>query len=333
MTDLYFQNPVTHEFREIAHWEPGGGHSEELSGLKACRACLARGIGESYAFRECEGGALGSLAPGNFCLPVASGTELVALMKFRTVPGGRLSREQTELFKNIGDEISVALKAGHDRKVMREISDAELTLNERRKVSYFLHDNLAQNIGYLRLKLDQILTEADALSPELFINDLANMQSVANDSYDTIRGILETLTPQSQPGFASILKELAEKMGQRARLEIDFKTTGRVHELPVETAQALLYAYQEILSNVEKHSHAERTEILVQWNPEELAIQISDNGIGFNPERVDAHKHFGLGILHERITAVHGRIEIKSREMAGTTVSLFAPVFQAQNAR
>jgi signal transduction histidine kinase len=331
---LYRQNPVTHEFREIARWEPGLKRPEIPFHLNSYPNFLALQPGSSYAFCEHnELGEAGDPASRWFCLPLVSGAELIALLRFQTVADRSLSSEERFLFENIGDEISVALKAGQSRRVMREISDAEISLNERRKVSYYLHDNLAQNMGYLRLKLDQILSEKDRLSPELFESDLVGMQGVVNESFDSVRGILETLNLQSAPGFVSTLGELTRKMGQRASLEVDFHVSGEVLDLPVETSQALLYSFQEILRNIEIHAHSTRVDIRVQWKDDELDICVSDNGIGFIPVQVDTGKHFGLRILRDRLAAVGSRIKISSNEMIGTMVEISTPLRQSQLTR
>jgi signal transduction histidine kinase len=334
MSCLYVQNPVTLEFVEIAHWEPDGDRTEIAHpDLKSCLICTSRENGGGYTFSACEQGELGEAGgPGSrwFCLPVASGSDLIAVMQFQIGQGITLTSQQKLLFESIGDEIAVALKAGQVRQVMREISDAEISLNERRKVSYFLHDNLAQNIGFLRLKLDQILREKDSLSQDQFRDDLVSMQDVTNDSYDTVRGILESLTPSAMPGFGSTISELARKLGKRAHLEVSFNTTGVALDLPVEVSRAMLYASQEILSNIEKHARATKLDIQIVWKEQEFSIHFSDNGVGFNPERVDTSKHFGLGILYDRLAAVNGRIGVSSTEMLGTTVVLSAPVQQIQ---
>jgi signal transduction histidine kinase len=330
MSCLYLQDPVTHEFSEIAHWEPDGKKALVHPGLEACQVCLTRQPGSGYVFSPCKMDETEEYSTSRFCLPVVLGTDLLALMCFQTAAGRALTGEQRSLFENIGDEISAALKAGQDRKVMREISDAKISLNERRKVSYYLHDNLAQNIAYLQLKLGQILSEKDHLSPDAFENDLESMQDIANDSFDTVRGILETLAPQTPAGFGATLHELVSKTGQRAHLEIEFQTIGEAVDLPLATSQAMLYAIQEILSNIEKHALATRVEIQVQWMKDDLIIRFSDNGVGFEPGQVDTARHFGLGILHERLDRVNARIEITSRKMAGTTVEIITPLRQPQ---
>jgi two-component system, NarL family, sensor kinase len=326
---LYMKDPINNGFDEVAHWGSSilsKGHC----GGEGCKACSGQQIQGEYAFTAC---ALAESGSRNYCLPLGSGLKVIGLLNFEVAAEHPLNATQMLLFENIGDEIAVALRVGQERQVMQKINDAEISLHERRKVTYFLHDNLAQNIGYLRLKLDQILREKNLLDVNLLESDLKSLLEVSNQSFETIRGILETLTPQSKPGFSNILHELARKVGQRARLEVSFHTAGQERELPVETSQALVYAFQEILNNIEKHAHATQVDILIEWKEEEIVVCLSDNGVGFNPERVDSKRHFGLGILSERIAAVNGTIEINSQEMVGTKVILSTPLRHYQYSR
>ncbi len=84
--------------------------------------------------------------------------------------------------------------------------------------------------------------------------------------------------------------------------------------------------FQEALRNVEKHARAKKVKILVIWDECSLTLTISDNGIGFNPQNIDRTKHFGMGIMQERIEKINGRIDIQSSASSGTEITLFSPI-------
>ncbi len=323
---LFIHNPLNANYEAVASW--GAGQEEPpLPELPAaCALCLARKGNGNRVFTACHSATGAAGASTRYCLPLVLGTQSLGFLQLHAAPGRSLNPEQAWLFGSIGDELTLALKGGLDRRVNREIHNAEISLSERRKVSYLLHDDLAQNIGYLRLKLEQMLDDRHQLDEEMAEKDLANMLDIANASFDAVRGLLETITPQSIPRFSNILHEMTRKTCQRTGLEEDFQVSGAPLELPTVIQQTLLYAFQEILSNVEKHARASRVQVRIVWQPSGLALSVADNGSGFDQTLVPTERHFGLGILHDRIQEVKGRLEIHSRAGEGTRVTIEVPL-------
>jgi signal transduction histidine kinase len=248
------------------------------------------------------------------------------LLKFRLKPGFELSSDEENIFLNISDEIALALRAGHDHKRLAELRSVETTMAERRVVTAFVHDQLGQNLGYLHLKLDQLSTYEDATNLRDVRKDLKKLREVANESYEIVRDILKKMQPETIPHLTNLIKEHATKVSQSANFALEFKSTGRQILLSPEARRAIFYAFQEILSNVEKHSKADIVTVLVTWNDSYLDISVADNGIGFDPGIVDQDEHFGLGILQERIASLNGQLMINSSANSGTIISISVPV-------
>jgi NarL family two-component system sensor histidine kinase LiaS len=219
----------------------------------------------------------------------------------------------------------VALKNGQDRKIFYDMMASETALAERRTVSQYLHDHLGQNLGYLHIKLDQLITQRQQLSLEKVVQDLEMMRSAANDSYKIMRGILETLHPETSQALTNLLLEHAKKISSRANFELDFQTEGKPYPLPQEVQSAIFFAFEELLSNIEKHAKADKIVVQAEWGQEDFSLTIHDNGIGFAPEAVDADQHFGLEILNERMVGINGNIKFTTVENSGTTVKIEVP--------
>ena len=248
------------------------------------------------------------------------------LLKFRLKPGLKLSSDEEKIFLNISDEIVVALRAGWNHKGFSEMQSAETAMAERRIVSAFVHDQLGQNLGYLHLKLDQLITNEDLISSSEVRRDLKSLREVANESYEIVRDILKKMQPETIPHLTNLLKQHATKVSQAADFTLEFKSMGKPVELSSETRHAIFYAFQEILSNVEKHSKANIVKVLVTWNDSYLDVTVADNGIGFNPDMVNMEEHFGLDILQERIARLKGQLMINSSANSGTVISISVPV-------
>ena len=84
---------------------------------------------------------------------------------------------------------------------------------------------------------------------------------------------------------------------------------------------------QEALTNVVKHARAARASIRVSAREHTISVEVSDDGIGFDP-KVRA-PGFGLIGMRERLELVGGRLEISSGVGRGTTLQAELPIENA----
>jgi len=325
---FFVSNSITNQFDLAAQWSIMGKYESNLCSEAACQDCMEAGRAADLTFKQCLPDPLAgwpSYQPKKYCLPIKDKESLLGILHFTLEVGKSLTDEEVDIFRNIGVDIAVALKAGQDRKVLSELHISETALAERRSVSNYLHDHLGQSLGFLHLKMDQLLTEKEQLSLERVLVDLELMRGAAFESYGIVRGILENIHPETTRTLTNLLMEYARKISHRSNIEIDFKIKGSPALLPEETQKAIFYAFEECLSNVEKHSRATRVNIVAEWNPENFGLTISDNGVGFNPQDVNTDRHFGMEILNERMATVNGRITLITMENSGTLVDIHVP--------
>jgi len=335
-TFLFVRDPLSNQFELAAQWPTIGQTTADSTIVENFLKRSRDKRNSPLAFHQCESKQPDSeLQSQAFCLPIQYGNSVLGLMHFKLKPGNTLTSDQEYIFKNIGDEFAFILQAGQERRKYYEMTASETALAERRKVSRYLHDHLGHNLSYLHFKLDQLVTMKDDISLESIANDLEHMRKATRESYEIVRGTLETIRPETVPLLTNLLLEHAKKISQRANLEIDFKTKGNPVPLPIEVNRAIFYVFEEALSNTEKYANASKVNVIAEWNDDHFALTISDNGVGFNPERVNTDQHFGLEILHERIDKVKGRLTLSTSANEGTTVFISVPkppMPQLQNA-
>jgi len=80
------------------------------------------------------------------------------------------------------------------------------------------------------------------------------------------------------------------------------------------------------LNNVGRHSQASNVTVQLVREAGSVELEVTDDGIGFDPEQVDAGRGFGLAGMQERAGLVGGRLSISSQPGTGTKVSLHLPV-------
>ena len=325
---LFVTNVVSNQFDLVAQWNFAGEEAVDLCMGGPCQECLGNlpNLEMNFYLSNSASGDDGTPHASKYCLAIRDDVRLLAVLQFTLEPGKSLSDEQMDLFRNIGDDLAIALKAGQDRQVLQEMLTSETALAERRSVSHYLHDHLGQSLGYLHIKLDQLLTDPGELSLEKVLGDLELMRNAADESYEIVRGVLETMRPETSQNLTNLLLEFGRKLSLRSNFKLDFKTKGNPVLLPEEAQSAIFYAFEELLSNVEKHARATRVMIRADWGRDDLTLTISDNGVGFDPHQVNTDQHFGLEILNERMAKVNGHVTLVTSENSGTEANIFVPI-------
>lgn len=325
--ELFIRDSISGEYSSISRWQGGEGLANVYAN-PLCLDCLKRMQESKVGFDSCNCPAEDMISADlkEYFLPVYFGQDIFAVVRFVPGPGRDIKTEQTKILKHLGDEVAIALISAQDRKRLSELQVTQAILAERHSVSQYLHDSLSQNIGYLRMKLDGFSTEPSLLRQETVDQDISRMKEVADESYLIVRGKLESIHSDTMPTLTNYLRAHAQKMSLRAGFEFSLAVKGNPRIIPMDTQRAVFYVFQEILANVEKHAQASKVDANLEWGAETLILTVSDNGIGFDSALVEKQKHFGLGIVRERIENVNGDLEISSSAETGTQVKVTVPI-------
>ena len=320
--------PISGNLEEVTVWNDEG--SETSNFYHDCQKCIKEWAASTdLLFSPCPTKATGmdlSSPVVEYCLPIIYANSLLALIQFRLKPGENLSDGQMEIFENIRPEIALALKAGQEQKRLAEMHLTQTALAERRSLSSYLHDHLSQNLAYLCLKLDQFMARDEPFSAAEGRTEMQRMKDAANQSYDIVRGMIETIQPATTPHMYNLFGEHAKKISARSHIEISIEKKGEGAPLSSDIQRTVFYVFQEALNNIEKHAKADSVKVLVDRSENNLTVKISDNGTGFDSQNIDSSGHYGLGIMQERINKINGRIDIRSSPGLGTEVTIFVPI-------
>jgi signal transduction histidine kinase len=324
---LHVRSLTSDQFELVALWDV-----DESSKSNFCQECLEEEIAREraeYDFTPCQHASTvfePAIQAQEYCLPIFYANQLLALIQFKLKIGDELSPKQKEIFESIRPEIALALRVNQKKKNLFELQLTERALAERHIISSYLHDNLSQNLAYLCMKLDQLSVDEDLLPGGQIQSDLEKMKDTANQSYEIARGMIETNYLKTIPRLNNLFSEYARKISQRANFEISIERVGDPLPILPEVQRAVFYVFQEALSNIEKYARADQVNVIVKWSEDNLVVTVSDNGIGFNPHKIDGTKHFGLEIMKERLAKINGQLTIVSSETCGTTVTFSSPL-------
>ncbi|MBE7549569.1 MAG: PAS domain-containing protein [Anaerolineales bacterium] len=198
-------------------------------------------------------------------------------------------------------------------------------IRERHRLAQELHDNVAQALGYLNLKvtLTHELLESKRLA-EARAN-LRELKQIVGEAYTDIRGEIFNLrtAPSTEINFLETLRQYIDKYRRFYKLDIELVLEDdEAHfEFPADAAISLIRTIQEALINVRKHAQVNKALLHLSYQAGQVRIKIKDEGQGFDlpTEKVSS---FGLKIMRERMESIGGRLEIESRPGKGTEVIL-----------
>ena len=95
--------------------------------------------------------------------------------------------------------------------------------------------------------------------------------------------------------------------------------------LPPEMVLHLLRIVQEALSNIRKHAHAENVRVILDCQPEQILLEIRDDGCGFDVQEQMDSQQFGLATMQERAKSIQAVLTIVSAPGEGARVILQVP--------
>ncbi len=198
-------------------------------------------------------------------------------------------------------------------------------LEERTRLAREIHDGLAQHLAFVRWKMYQVRQWLAQGQEQRLEEELALLQQVVDEAYLDVREAIDglRLPLDESTSFADALREYARRFVARTGITVDLALENVA--LPPGTEAQLLRVVQEALTNVRKHARASHITVTLTANEDAILLQVSDDGIGFDPEGVDREGHFGLRIMAERVQGLGGRLDVHAAQGCGTTLTITLP--------
>jgi signal transduction histidine kinase len=101
-------------------------------------------------------------------------------------------------------------------------------------------------------------------------------------------------------------KDFQKRTGIRCRVKLPPETV----KLDIDVSTTAFRIFQEILTNVARHSRATRVDIELDVSETEVRLQVQDNGVGIAESDLNGRKSLGLLGMHERALLFGGEVSI-----------------------
>jgi PAS domain S-box-containing protein len=218
-------------------------------------------------------------------------------------------------------------------KVARDLTEhkrAEETLDEvrwaeRERLARDLHDLVLQDLIHaLVVAQAYLLTRKEEGAGALNLTEM--IASLRRASQGLREAVYELRAGEAVGrALARAVEDLVALERRRSTaMEVELTVQeGVPTKLPEEACKGVLLVVSEALANARRHSSARRVRVALGATEEEILVEVSDDGVGFDPRQ--STERVGLSAMRERTALLSGRLEIFSEPTEGTTLRLRVP--------
>ncbi|WP_229401548.1 sensor histidine kinase [Micromonospora okii] len=262
---------------------------------------------------------------GSFSPAMAIGPALGAAVAIAVVWGYQALYRESERRRRLIEELTAT------RADLAAAQHTAGVLTERERLAREIHDTLAQGFSSIQLLL-RAAERALPGAPDRAARHVGQARQAAVDNLAEARRFVAALAPPALEGttLAGALEELCGTTSVRHRLTARFHLTGEPRPLPAAHETALLRIAQSALANTVRHAEASTADVTLSYLGDRVAVDVTDDGHGFDPHRLAAPEApgggYGLAAMRARVLALGGTLTVESAPGRGTALAAQLPV-------
>jgi len=276
-------------------------------------------------------------------VPLRAKDKVLGVINVASRMSHHFTRNDMHLLHSIGDQLGVAIEQASLYERLRKAREryqqlARQTLvaqeEERRRIARELHDETSQTLSGLALQLQALVDMAEMSGSQdaEFITRLKKVQSLAVQVHSEISRVIADLRPAllDTLGLLPAIRQYAEANLRSLGINVSIESKGVDQRLPLEVEAGLFRFVQGAVGNIAQHSKAQNASIILEYQDDELRLQISNDGVGFDVAKITSIEESGRGrgvfSMKERIGLLGGNCLIESQLGQGTTVRARVPI-------
>jgi signal transduction histidine kinase len=149
---------------------------------------------------------------------------------------------------------------------------------------------------------------------------LREVRYTAQEALREMRLLIFELRPPvlEKEGLITAMEARLEAVEGRSGLETEFSVEGE-DRLSPDVEEGLYRIAQEALNNALKHAQARKVRLHLCFDGP-VSLEVTDDGIGFDPDLAREHGGMGIHGMEERATQLGGRLIVISKPGLGATI-------------
>lgn len=274
-------------------------------------------------------------------VPLKTKEKVVGVLNVMSNRANRFTREDMYLLSSVGHQLGMAIEQArlnerlrNARERYRKLLEVAISIQEeeRKRIARDLHDETSQNLTALALNLEAIkeMIEDEGLTKE--VKELIKKShSIAISASVELSKIIRELRPTllDTLGLGAAISHLVDSNLRSKNIEATVEFAGAEGRLSPDVELALFRITQEALSNIVRHSKAQKARISLECDQDGCKLVIEDDGVGFNVSEIKTIDEGGRGAglfgMKERVRLVGGRCNIDSEPGKGTRINVYVP--------
>jgi signal transduction histidine kinase len=244
------------------------------------------------------------------------------------------ARQQIEAIENSNIELETMteeLRKSEERLHHLSSDLFAVQENERKRISFELHDELGQSMAALKLQVGSIARRHGELEPTELKLLCDEMRENINQIIENVRRLARDLSPVvlDDLGLQAGIEYLVNSFAKIYNVKIRFRQAEINHLFNKESQRIIYRILQEALNNIGKHAKAKQVTLSVAEEQRAARFTVRDDGRGFNVQKTldkkGNERGMGLAAMSERVRILGGKINIVSRPGIDTTVTFSVP--------
>jgi signal transduction histidine kinase len=198
----------------------------------------------------------------------------------------------------------------------------EIQENALKNLAWELHDNIGQLLSVARMQLNMLQFQMETDKKE----KVAEISEVLKITLNEVRSLSKTLNPEvvTSIGLKSAIQTEIDRFKRLQFIETVFIVNGEESTVNAKDELIIFRIIQEFFSNTIKHSKAKNLEVIMDYTPSELLINLKDDGRGFDKGML--RKGAGLINITSRAKMINATVDIQSEKGKGVTLSFKYPL-------
>jgi PAS domain S-box-containing protein len=267
-------------------------------------------------------------------IPLVVRDQVTGLLSLAHSEPGFYTQQHARLAMTIANQVAVAIENAR----LYEQAQSLAVLEERHRIARELHDSVTQLLYGICLYCTATHRSIRGGNYSLVEQNLEEIKGDALQALQEMRLLILELNPPmlQKMGLVAALQASLEMIETRTGLVTELQmippdgsqilSPNSVNRLPRAVETELYRIAMEALTNLVRYARAKRVTVALSVNDGLVALEICDNGVGFDLQQAKNSGGMGLHSMEQRARQIGGMFEITSSPGAGTRIRVAAPI-------